>query len=263
MKFSKITRMLLCYLLSMLAISCSNSSSEDKKSIIDSLNLEIESQANYISYLKEKYPLVDVLDIEAGNCTIISYKPFGLRLNLKHERPQNNNDNYLCVPAAYTSKQIKIDGLFIEEGKIISNSTNDLLTGFCIINDSNMLIVERDSLSKIQINHIIKNKGSLFQQSLLIKNNEIFPCDLFGKTKNIRRALIQFDNFYCIGESHRALTIHEFQVALLNIGALNAVNLDMGTWSEGWYKNQKNEKIVIGESFLSTVNQTNWIVFEK
>lgn len=103
----------------------------------------------------------------------------------------------------------------------------------------------------------------MFQQSLLLKNSAIVKCDIFKERKNVRRALIQFDDFFCIGESDKPLTIQEFQQSLLEIGAKDAINLDMGTWSEGWYKDTNNDKVTIGETTSETQRQTNWIVYRK
>ena len=70
------------------------------------------------------------------------------------------------------------------------------------------------------------------------------------------------DNSFCICQSKERLTIQDFQKALVDAGVENAVYLDMGGWSEGWYKNAYDEKMVIGEGMTSTDKQTNWLVYE-
>ena len=68
------------------------------------------------------------------------------------------------------------------------------------------------------------------------------------------------DNSFCICQSKERLTIQDFQKALVDAGVENAVYLDMGGWSEGWYKNAYDEKMVIGEGMTSTDKQTHLLV---
>jgi len=149
------------------------------------------------------------------------------------------------------------------QGIGISPLVNSWLTGACILSDTGIRIVEYKEVTTALLNDVKRLKQSLFQQSLLLKNSAIVECKLFGNRKNVRRALIQFEDFYCIGESDKPLTIQEFQQSLLEIGAIDAINLDMGTWSEGWFKDANNSKVTIGENMSNTQRQTNWIVYRK
>ena len=208
-------------------------------------------------------PHVYIENAEGGNCTITLYHPIGLNIQLRHIRPDFTPENFLCVPGAYTSIDTQIDGLYIEDGIEINESINNKLTGACILSNESIQYLELEGINSQLINQIKLSKKSMFQQSLLVKNNQIVPCDLFRNKENLRRALIQFKDTYCIGESQRRVTISEFQESLVNIGAINAINLDMGTWSEGWYKNQSGEKITVGEKMISTNKQRNWIIYTK
>ena len=171
------------------------------------------------------------------------------------------------MPAAYTTIQNnKIDGLFVEEGVKIIGDINNSLSGACIISNNDIRIISLEDLNNALIGEVIKSKKSIFQQILLIKNHHKVKVPLFVKSQDqdyIRRALIQFDDFYCIGQSHRPIKISEFQESLISIGALNAINLDMGTYSEGWYKNTCCKKIIIGERMRNTDKQTNWLIYTK
>ena len=218
--------------------------------------------------IKNLYPLlkpnVIVENADGGNCTISLYHPFGLTIHLRHLRPDFTPENYLCVPGAYTSIDTQIDGLYIEEGIGINETINNKLTGACILSSDSIQFLGFEEINSQLISQIKLSKKSMFQQSLLVKNKQIVPCDLFHSKKNLRRALIQFkDNYFLIGESQRRVTISDFQEALVKIGAINAINLDMGTWSEGWYKNQTGEKITVGEKMYSTKRQMNWIIYTK
>jgi hypothetical protein len=216
-----------------------------------------------LKLLKQEIPGVIVSNVEGGNCIIRLYQPFGLNTQLRHTRPDFLPENFLCVPGAYTSTTDQIDGLFIEDGIEINEVVNNKLTGACIISNDSIQFIEFQDINSELISRIISSKKSFFQQSLLVKNKQIVPCTLFGHTGNTRRALIQFEDRYCIGESNRPIPISEFQESLLSIGAVNAINLDMGSWSEGWYRNHSCEKISIGVNKASTYRQSNWIIFTK
>ena len=133
----------------------------------------------------------------------------------------------------------------------------------CIIAENSINIESSKVINDSLLQNVIVQKKSLFQQTLLLKNGEIIDCNLFGSNSNLRRALIEFeDNTFFVAESSRNVTITEFQKALKEIGAMDAINLDMGSWSEGWYKNFDGS-IKIGENFLNTHRQTNWIIYSN
>jgi hypothetical protein len=197
-------------------------------------------------------------------CQIILYDPHKLTVAIKSQRPTFNNNCFFCVPAAFTSKTPKqIAGIFIERGNIINSLTDKEFNGTCIISQDSIKIMPSSFLNKNILDNAIKYKNSLFQQFLLINHSEIVPCLIFQERVNLRRALIQFDNYFCVGESNKPVTILDFQESLKSIGAINALYLDMGTYSEGWYKNHAGEKVKIGEEMINTDKQSNWLVYEK
>jgi hypothetical protein len=204
-----------------------------------------------------------VQDLKGKTCKIRLYKPVELNLELKNHRPEFNEKIFLCIPAAYRTPKNQIDGLFIKQGIEISETNNPQLTGACIISNNGVRIIDFEEINIDLLEKVKESKQSFFQQSLLIENARIIPCAIFAERKNVRRALIQFEDYYCIGESDTPLTIYGFQQGLLEIGAKDAINLDMGTWSEGWYKDSENKKVIIGENMKSTHRQTNWLIYES
>ncbi len=245
--------------------SCNTNENNDKgnrkDSIIASLKSIIESKESEMKWLKRKNPSVIITNQEASTCAINLYYPFGLKVEIVDKKPTFNERTFFCVAGAYTSKSGTIDGIFINNGQIINNAFNNLLTGICIINSDSLIIETNNKQNDELIRKVVADKGSMFQQTLLLKNGAIVDCNLFGNAINLRRALIKFnDGSFLVGESHRAMSIQEFQNALKEIGAIDAVNLDMGSWSEGWHK-VNNERIIIGENFLNTHRQTNWIIY--
>lgn len=245
--------------------SCSQVSDifKDSDCSDDSLIQIISDQQTYIQELKNSVPAIIIIEVQCRSSNIILFSPFDVTLELWHRRPPNDGQISLCVPAAYTTPQNKIDGLFIEYGEVINSVINPSLTGVCILSDTGISITGNEGLTEAMKERIIQVKHSLFQQSLLLKDKSIVECNIFGTRRNVRRALIQFNDFYCIGESDRPVTILEFQQCLFETGAKNAINLDMGSWSEGWYINALNKKVTIGENMSNTSRQTNWIVYRK
>lgn len=232
--------------------------------VIDSLKRELLNGYYYVEYLKKINPFVIQQNEEGVNCMIKTFKPFGLKSELTNIRPSAADSNtFLCIPAGFTNRSNQIDGLFIKKGEIISSRANNKLTGACIISEDDIDIITYAEMTEERLRLVTKERKSLFQQTVLIKDSQIFPCDLFGTRENLRRALIKFEDCFVIGESHRPISIQEFQETLISIGATDAIYLDMGSWSEGWYKDVKNRIIRIGDNFNSTHRQTNWIIYVK
>jgi hypothetical protein len=210
--------------------------------------------------IKEGY--VNVENNKSG--LIFLLRPVDLKIKIVHERPVDNQNTFLSVAGAYTSKTYAIDGLFIEAGKKITTQINPALTGICVFTNNTCSILAYKDLNEPFINNVINKGGSLFQQSLLLKNGLIIECNLFGNSLNLRRAMvIQNDNQFFVVESKKPMTIVNFQKELQDMGIKDAVNLDMGSWSEGWYKNKEGKKIISGENRYNTHKQTNWIVYYR
>ena len=220
---------------------------------------------NEISHIDESQTVAELQITELSNEKhgIRLFIPNGLIPALYHRRPERVNDIYLCVPAAFTTPQNTIDGMYIEKGEVISQSSNSSLNGKCSIKNDSVEILTRSDFDENTKSNLIQSKGGLFEQFLLIKNGEIIPCNAFKERKNLRRAIIKFKNYTCVGESKERQTIAEFQQLLKDLGAIDAIYCDMGTWSEGWYKDEQNNYITIGENMTSTHRQTNWFVYKK
>ena len=257
-------KIIYCIFFVFILTSCTNNDiikDSIKDSIIDSLKTVIQTKETEINWIKNKKPSVIIENQEASTCAINLFYPFGLKIEIVDKRPENDGNTFLSVACAYTSKSGTIDGIFVKNGTLINKEINKSLTGVCIVNNNAISIAKSDIINNSLLKKVLNEKNTLFQQTLLIKNSQLVECNLFGSSINLRRALIKLDeNKYFVGESHRPMTIIEFQNALKEIGAIDAVNLDMGSWSEGWYI-RDNEKISIGDNFINTKRQTNWLTF--
>ena len=193
------------------------------------------------------------------------YTPNKLNYHLTNKRPEFNPNNYLSVAAAFTAKDyISTSGLLILEGNTIFKLFHDSLTGGCIIGEKSIKIVTQieniDSLKK----SIITNRESYFQQALLVYKNKLIKWNQPNGDKKVqRRALIEFNNQFSICESSAGVDVETFTLDLIKLGVKNAIYLDMGGWSEGWYKSVDGKQIKIGDNFSSTLLQTNWIYLSE
>ena len=229
--------------------------------IHEKTNLQLSSTKKSIGP-KQTIPCVQFKKISGKPCDLHLFFPILLNIQLCDARPDKTDANYLCVPAAFTQLiNNKIDGVFIVKGKEIGTNINTTLTGACILSSEKIEIIGLKQISPELKNKIIKNKKSLFQQTLLVQNKKAYAYKTLPTNKFKRRALIEIDGTFCIAETEKAISISEFQNLLVSVGAINAIYLDMGSWSEGWYKNEENKIVTIGENMSNTKRQSNWIVY--
>lgn len=254
-----------CFVITFIFSFCNPVGNHNQSSLVktDSLEKLILQKDSIIDSLSKQVVKINVQNVKSPSGDIILFKPVGLEISITKTRPQLSNDNFLIVPAAYTTLSTGIDGLYYINGVEMNSIANSALKGTCLISGSGISIIDFDSIRYDIKAKIKQDKSSMFQQTLLIRNSEVVPDAIFGNKKNIRRALIQLKDGYCVCQSDKPITISDFRQSLTQIGVLNAVNLDMGTWSEGWYINQFNEKIKIGEFFTNTSKQTNWLLYPR
>ena len=79
-----------------------------------------------------------------------------------------------------------------------------------------------------------------------------------------RRAIVKLKgNKIAIIESFEHITLAAFTKDLLELGVVDALYTDMGSWDEGWYKDPASGKtITIGRMKMQTDKQCNWVVLK-
>jgi hypothetical protein len=245
-----------------------------KRLTIISVILLIAFAAPYIfNALKNANTVGNELKIEikksstGNNYSFFHKDNFNLEVTLT--RPdKSDNSILLCIPAAYTDLQTYlVDGLYIENGKIYNkNKINHTLDGAIkIINNECEIFSTNEGklLNDSLINPLILRKGSLFQQTLLIKKGIVTK---FNDQKLFqRRAIVKLkSNEIAVIESFEKITLSDFTNDLLELEVMDALNTDMGAWDEGWYRNPKNNEVLtIGKMNTRTDKQSNWIVFRS
>lgn len=172
----------------------------------------------------------------------------------------------LCIPAAFTTKENTISGIYMCDGKTENRrATLNGPGGALIVISGDSRIVDTANGALLDDNKLLERlqelRASLFQQFLLVRDGQASTYK--DKTKFQRRALVQFANRQAVVESEQAMTLSEFAKALAeNFDAKEALYVDMGAWDEGWYvEPQSDKKLKIGQDRSLTWRQTNWLVF--
>jgi len=170
-----------------------------------------------------------------------------------------DNRNRLCVPGAFTSKNNTPEGLIYLNGKLTSGQKPSSGKGLVIISLGEIEILNINQLGQF-LNSRKDSKFSLFQQWYLIEKNKRGE-NPFPKSKLQMRVIAKTKNETFVIESDSNVDSELFISTLINMGVSDAVYLDMGSWSEGWYKDSDNKIKSIGNDKSNTKRQTNWILF--
>lgn len=181
-----------------------------------------------------------------------------LEIDLRLARPKLNGKSILCVAAAYTKlNEYTVDGCFVGQGIVLNkDELNPTLKGVLIKNDSGMAILKS---SDIDIKRSLLNATLLFQQSGLIFSNDVQIYNDVAEFQ--RRALVRFKNdVWAVIENEERKTLDAFSLDLKRLGVVDAINLDMGAWDEGWVVT-RSELLSLGKFKTRTNRQSNWLVF--
>lgn len=152
-----------------------------------------------------------------------------------NKRPDSGDkDVLLCVPAAYST----------DDGEIIGRYSFGK---------------KRRGTSERRFATVYLDKGTYFQQHPLLRNGR--GRRFTDPKRRYRRALCRSGKRYRIVHSSRPVTLTAFAASLTEYD--EAWNLDMGTYSYGWYRDDWG----VHHLGLSTVwnrgKQTNWIVVRR
>jgi len=212
---------------------------------------------------------VETKNAPSGNAYTIFHQD-KLKLDVSLKRPDKSDKNILlCIPGAYTDLvSLKVDGLFIDNGTVYNkNKINHTLGGAIkIVNGECEIFPTRKGklLNDSLIDLVVSAKGSLFQQIQLIEKG---AGARYKDVKEFqRRAIVKLKNksggiSTAVIESFEHITLTAFTKDLLELGVVDALYTDMGSWDEGWYR-KGNEVETIGRIRSQTDKQCNWVVFK-
>ncbi len=175
--------------------------------------------------------------------------------------------NWLSVAAAYTdlTSYQPLD-LLVCQGQLRQRqATVGFLDGqLTILGDS--LRIDRlpkgQSPPAGQLAQAQRQRGTILLQELLVfegQNQRPAGGSLFQ-----RRALAELaDHRFAVVESEADdVSMQQFGDDLVELGARNALYLDMGGWDEGWYKDG-GSVVKLGHRRTDTARQSNWLMFSS
>ena len=247
--------------------------SDDKQECVDTTTTtknEIENStinsnsSSNTSTIKDANPGIITNSYKGTGYDLYVYTPNKLNYHLTNKRPEFTPNNYLSVAGAFTDSDLKsTSGTLIIDGKTIFKNNNPKLSGGCIIGNNSIKIIDKTNNIDSLIKSVSYNHESYFQQALLVYKNKSIVWNLkHGNLKVQRRALIEFNNQFSICESSGGVDVETFTLDLIKLGVKNAIYLDMGGWSEGWYKSVDGKQIRIGGENNSK-SQINWLYLSK
>ena len=180
----------------------------------------------------------------------------------------NDPEVCLCVEAAFTGEKTdtfrssNVAGDYVACGVLHHGYDCEANTGMLCSIDGKVAIAPLDSCAEMSA-RAVASGGSLFQQMLLIHNGkDVYRGHPIGRTDRhiYRSACITRDGGFAIIQSRYPVQLDKFISALLQMGARNALYLDMGMgWNYGWYREQPGDQPNLLFS-VQSVYQTNWLV---
>jgi hypothetical protein len=186
------------------------------------------------------------------------------KLAVRLERPSPANSALLLsVAGTYTSPEDKVLGMVVLGGKIVRKGRMPW-EGLLTILDGvpNVSKVKGGLVSQNALDELRARRGSMLQGHLLVHNGHAEPYRPSPPLQ--RRALATFaDGDWAVVESVAPVPLQTFADDLTHLGAASALNLDMGTWSEGWYRNAAGTIESLGSAHPNAARQTNWLVMVR
>lgn len=193
------------------------------------------------------------------------FYPQSLAVQVVTQRPAAPDERcHLSVAAAYTdlNTYAPLD-LLVCQGRLRqTTATVGFLTGvLTIVGDT--LAIGRVAAGQVppraQLVRASQRRGTVLLQELLVfegKNQRQAGGSAFQ-----RRALVEFANhrFAVVESAADDLEMQQFAADLLELGAKNALYLDMGDWDEGWYRDGRRV-VTLGHRRTHTARQSNWLV---
>lgn len=194
------------------------------------------------------------------------FYPQQLAIRVVTSRPMAENSAYqLSVAAAYTNLENDqpLD-LLVDQGRVRQTKPTIHFLDGMLQSVGDTLTIDRlpagPAQLEGQLEDVRRQQGTLLLQELLVldgKTQRFGPGNAFQ-----RRALVEFAarRFAVVESTADNLTMSQLGEDLRELGAKNALYLDMGDWDEGWYK-AGSQVIKLGTRRTQTARQSNWLVF--
>ncbi|RAK70284.1 hypothetical protein [Hymenobacter edaphi] len=204
---------------------------------------------------------------KAGTQYTVLY-PNQLAIRVVTRRPVPDSQQYqLSVAAAYTDLATNqpLDLLVCNGRALQARATVGFLNGVLTITGDSLRITRiasGHSPPEAVLHRVRRRQGTLLLQELLVyQGRNQRPA---GGSRFQRRALVEFaaHRFAVVENQAGRLTMQQFAAELVELGAHNALYLDMGDWDEGWYR-AGSRVVALGTLRTETARQSNWLVFVR
>ena len=196
------------------------------------------------------------------------FHPQKLSIQVATSRPDvADSRNQLSIAAAYTDLDTDqpLDLLVCNGRELQAKTKVGFLEGvLTIIGDSLTItrVAQGQSPPGAELERVRQQHGTLLLQELLVfQGKSLRPV---GGSVFQRRALVELagHQFAVVESVADNLTMRQFGDDLLELGARNALYLDMGDWDEGWYKTGR-QVVKLGYRRTETARQSNWLAFVR
>ncbi len=185
--------------------------------------------------------------------------PRTARWAISLERPRISDDGILAAFAGtYTSPQNEVEGVVMVDGQLLREGAKPW-AGLLIIRDGQVEVRQAPGgeLSKRLLQQLRGQRASLLQGHLLVYQRK---AQAFQSSPELpRRAIVVGAKTAAVVESQGAVALQPFAQDLAEMGAVAAMNLDMGGWSEGFVRLTGGKVRRLREAG-ATARQTNWLL---
>jgi len=195
------------------------------------------------------------------------FHPVDAAFELRVRRPSPRDEHVLlCVAGTYTSPSDRVEGVVVLDGGVIQ-TTRMAWQGLLTITAGNAT-VERATpaaFSPKAFSQYASAATSLVQGHLLVdaaRPTPLKPSPALHRRAVVTREVTPGQRTSFVVESLEPVELAAFAADLAALGASTAFNLDMGSWSEGWYRDESGVH-PLGHDRSSTARQSNWLVIVR
>jgi hypothetical protein len=226
--------------------------------------------------------LFTVEDTSLYNLALISRKDFpgtSSFENIEKMSAQNEEDLVLQVAGAFTPDWKVIEGYALEKGNSVGQDhflgENKKIgyKGLCMIKNGRPQITHLDKIANIQrlLQKAKDSRWSLFQQVAAIIDGKC-ANDMVLPRSAKRRFLVEIKHkgqtkfgiiSFIKATSYKQAVDVLLKMSALNLPVLNALYLDMGSVSEGYFYDRNNMKHLLGDKTDNMDRYTNLLIIYR
>lgn len=179
----------------------------------------------------------------------------------------NDGSLLLSVAAAFTGDDLTtVCGDHVVAGTLHKGYADVTTTGHMLIVDGKVKILPIDIIHQ-SIKSATAHRGYLFQQCYIVENGvahvDRIPQAIIDRRPHIifRAAVLMADGSFAVVQGADEQYPEEFVAGIVQLGARDALYLDMGTWAYGWYRTMAGGTTTeLAKRYDNTRFQSNWLI---